>query len=65
MSTEQLVLSKDCPLQVLMWLNNTQAVERGIKAVTEAATAVTGKDPKIMPLQTIPYGLKYEIQQYH
>ena len=32
----------DRPLQVPRWVNNTQAVERGIKAVTEACTAVTG-----------------------
>ena len=43
LTDEQLISILDCPLQVPLWLNNTQAVERGIKAVTEAATAVTGQ----------------------
>ena len=30
------------PLQVLKWLNHTQAVERGIKVLSEVCTAVTG-----------------------
>ena len=30
------------PLQVPKWLNHTQAVERGIKVLSEACTAVTG-----------------------
>ena len=42
LTDEQLIQILETPLQVPRWLNNTQAVERGIKAVTEAATAVTG-----------------------
>ena len=34
LTDEQLISILDCPLQVPLWLNNTQAVERGIKAVT-------------------------------
>merc|ERR1712179_550911 len=41
-SDQDVVNILDRPLQVPRWINNTQAVERGIKAVTEACTAVTG-----------------------
>ena len=43
LSDEQVIQILDSPLQVPRWVNNTQAVERGIKAVTEACTAVTGR----------------------
>ena len=43
LTDEQLIQILETTLQVPRWLNNTQAVERGIKAVTEAATAVTGQ----------------------
>ena len=42
LSDHDVVNILDRPLQVPRWVNNTQAVERGIKAVTEACTAVTG-----------------------
>ena len=42
LSDEDIIKILDSPLQVPRWLNNTQAVERGIKAVTESCTAVTG-----------------------
>ena len=32
----------DLPLKLPKWPNHTQAVERGIKLVTESCTAVTG-----------------------
>ena len=41
LTDEQLIQILETTLQVPRWLNHTQAVERGIKAVTEAATAVT------------------------
>ena len=43
LTDEQLIQILEIPLEVPRWLNNTQAVERGIKALTEAATAVTGQ----------------------
>ena len=42
LSDDDIIKILDSPLQVPRWLNNTQAVERGIKAVTESCTAVTG-----------------------
>ena len=40
LSDDELIKILDSPLQVPKWKNNTQAVERGIKLVTEACTAV-------------------------
>ena len=43
LSDNELIKILDSPLQVPKWKNNTQAVERGIKLVTETCTAVTGQ----------------------
>ena len=42
-SDEDIVKIIDQPLQVPKWLNHTQAVERGIKVLTKACIAVTGR----------------------
>ena len=42
LSDEELLKILDLPLQLPKWSNHTQAVERGIKLVTESCTAVTG-----------------------
>ena len=41
LSDEDIIKILDSPLQVPRWVNNTQSVERGIKAVTESCTTVT------------------------
>ena len=42
LSNEELTSILDHPLQVPKWPNHTQAVERAVKAVSEACTAVSG-----------------------
>ena len=42
LTDEEVTLILDNPLQVPKWPNHTQAVERAVKAVTEASSAVTG-----------------------
>ena len=46
LSDNELIKILDSPLQVPKWKYNTQAVEGGIKLVTEACTAVTGQDER-------------------
>ena len=46
MSDDEIVNILDTPLAVPKWTNNTQSVERGIKIVTEACSAVTGKEER-------------------
>jgi hypothetical protein len=43
LTNEQLISILDTPLDVPKWPNHTQAVERGIKLLTEACTEVTGQ----------------------
>ena len=43
LTDDEIVNILDTPLVVPKWSNNTQSVERGIKLVSEACTAVTGK----------------------
>ena len=43
LSDNELIKILESPLQVPKWKNNTQAVERGIKLITEACTSVTGQ----------------------
>ena len=46
LSDDQLRKIEEAPLEDPGWLNHTQPVERGIKVLTEAATAVTGFDAR-------------------
>ena len=46
LTDEEVTMVLITPLKVPMWLNNTQAVERGIKLVTEASTVVTGQEER-------------------
>ncbi|XP_069950746.1 sodium-coupled monocarboxylate transporter 1 [Cherax quadricarinatus] len=43
LSEQQVLKITETPLEMHKWPNNTQAVERGIKLMTEASTEVTGQ----------------------